>query len=105
MQELLQNDPTLRWTPDYTRKTKALRKEDHLISKVGIGILQALETSYAAWKENPNEKTAKKYCTWRLRLHIKLKNDRGLLEEINELRGLGLFNEEVGPTCWDYDYS
>lgn len=104
MQELVKNDPTLRWTPDYSRPTRALRREDHLISKVGIGILQALETTYAAYKEKPNEATAKKYCTWRLRLHIKLSNNHALLEEINEVRGLGLYDEGPGPTCWDYDY-
>ena len=86
-------------------RTKALREADHLISRVGIGIVEAVEKSYLAYKEKPTEVTARRYRTWRLRLHQRLNNDKKTLESINELRGLGLFDEVVGPTCWDYDFS
>ena len=84
--------------------TKALRRVDHLIEKVGIGILGCVERYYEAYKEKPNEANAKRYCLWRLRLHRKLNNDRATLDAINEARVLGLYDENPGPLCWDYDF-
>jgi hypothetical protein len=81
--------------------TKALRKVDHLIGKVGIGIVQTVETKYQKYLEDPSERNAREYVLWRLRLHRRLKNDRETLDSINEARNLGLYNEEPGKLCWD----
>lgn len=77
---------------------------DHLIAKVGIGIVDTVERYYLKYQAKPNEANAKAYCLWRLRLHRRLKNDRPLLEAINEARNLGLHDEVPGKTCWDYDF-
>jgi hypothetical protein len=80
---------------------RALQKVDHLIEKVGIGIVQTVETKYRKYLEDPSERTAREYVLWRLRLHRRLKNDREILDSINEARNLGLYNEEPGKLCWD----
>ncbi len=82
-------------------KTHALDPVDHLIAKVGIGIVQTVERYYQKYCEQPNDKNAKAYCTWRLRLHRRLKNDKVLLNSINEARNLGLNDDRPGKTCWD----
>lgn len=81
---------------------KALQKVDHLIGKVGIGIVQAVETKYQKYLTDPSEKNAKNYTLWRLRLHRRLNNDVEILEAINEARNLGLYDENPGRLCWDY---
>ncbi len=86
-------------------KTHALNPVDHLIAKVGIGMVQTVESYYNRYCQQPNEKNAKAYCTWRLRLHRRLKNDRNLLEAINEARTLGLNDPAPGKTCWDCEFS
>jgi hypothetical protein len=75
---------------------------DHLIAKVGIGMVDTVERYYQKYLEKPNESTAKAYCLWRLRLHRRVKNDAKLLEAINEARNLGLHDEDPGKTCWEY---
>jgi hypothetical protein len=82
-------------------KAHSLNPVDHLIAKVGIGMVQTVESYYQKYCETPNEKNAKAYCTWRLRLHRRLKNDRDLLDAINEARPLGIYDERPGKTCWD----
>ena len=77
---------------------------DHLIAKVGIGMVDTVERYYQKYLEKPNESTAKAYCLWRLRLHRRLKNDVKLLEAINEARNLGLHDENPGKTYWDCDF-
>jgi hypothetical protein len=86
-------------------KTHALDPVDHLIAKVGIGIVQTVERYYQKYCEQPNDKNAKAYCTWRFRLHRRLKNDKVLLNSINEARNLGLDDDRPGKTCWDCDFS
>ena len=86
-------------------KTHALDPVDHLIAKVGIGIVQTVERYYQKYCEQPNDKNAKAYCTWRFRLHRRLKNDKVLLDSINEARNLGLDDDRPGKTCWDCDFS
>ncbi len=86
-------------------KTHALNPVDHLIAKVGIGMVQTVESYYNRYCQQPNEKNAKAYCTWRLRLHRRLKNDRNLLEAINEARTLGLNDPAPGKTCWDCEFN
>jgi hypothetical protein len=85
-------------------KTHALNPVDHLIAKVGISMVQTVESYYQKYCDQPNEKNAKAYCTWRLRLHRRLKNDKPLLDAINEARNLGLYDEEPGRTLWDCDF-
>ena len=81
---------------------RALQKVDHLIEKVGIGIVQTVERKYQKYLEDPSERNAREYVLWRLRLHRRLKNDRETLDSINEARNLGLYDEEPGKLCWDY---
>lgn len=104
MREALLSDPLLRGKWEEVRSARALTKEDHLIAKVGIGIVSTVEKYYQKYLEKPNETNAKTYCLWRLRLHRRLSNDRDLLDAINEARGLGLYNEDPGPLCWDLDF-
>lgn len=85
-------------------KTRALDPTDHLIAKVGIGMVQTVESAYQRYLTNPTEKHAKSYLTWRLRLHRRLKNDRELLEAINDARNLGLNDENPGKLCWDCEF-
>lgn len=84
--------------------TRALKPVDHLIAKVGIGIVDTVERYYQKYLENPSESTARSYRLWRLRLHRRLKNDKKLLEKINEARNLGLNDERPGETCWELDF-
>jgi hypothetical protein len=85
-------------------KTHALDPVDHLIAKVGIGIVQTVERYYQKYCEQPNDKNAKAYCTWRFRLHRRLKNDKVLLDSINEARELGLNDDRPGKLCWDCEF-
>ena len=82
----------------------ALDPTDHLIAKIGIGIVQTVENHYQRYLTTPNEKNAKSYCLWRLRLHRRVRNDKGLLEAINTARNLGLDDSTPGKTCWEYDF-
>jgi hypothetical protein len=75
---------------------------DHLIAKVGIGIVDTVERYYQKYCNKPDESNARAYCLWRLRLHRRLKNDKALLSAINEARNLGLDDSNPGETCWDY---
>lgn len=84
--------------------TRALNKTDHLIQKVGIGIVQTVERQYERYLAQPNEKNAKSYVLWRLRLHRRLNNDRETLEAINEARNLGLNDDNPGKLCWDLTF-
>lgn len=84
--------------------THALGKIDHLIEKIGIGIVSTVESHYRKYCDQPNEKNAKSYQTWRFRLHKRLKNDHQLLEAINEARTLGLHDEKPGKTFWDLEF-
>jgi len=77
---------------------------DHLIAKVGIGMVDTIERYYQKYLEKPNEANARAYCLWRLRLHRRLKNDVKLLEAINDARNLGLHDEDPGKTYWDCDF-
>lgn len=80
---------------------KALQKVDHLIGKVGIGIVQTVENKYQKYLAEPTERNAREYTLWRLRLHRRLKNDVEILEAINDARNLGLYDEDPGKLCWN----
>jgi hypothetical protein len=84
--------------------THALNPVDHLIAKVGIGMVQTVENYYQKYCDQPNQKNAKAYIVWRLRLHRRLKNDVNTLEAINEARNLGLFDENPGKTFWNCEF-
>ena len=104
IREAMLADPLLRGKWEDAQPVRALTKEDHLIAKVGIGIVQTVERYYQKYLEKPNETNAKAYCLWRLRLHRRLNNDRDLLDAINEARGLGIYDEKPGPLCWGLDF-
>ena len=104
LRQAMMNDPLLRGQWEESPTTHALNRVDHLIAKIGVGMVQTVETYYKKYCEQPNEKNAKQYCLWRLRLHRRLNNDRETLEAINEARNLGLFSEEPGKTCWNLSF-
>jgi hypothetical protein len=89
-----------------TKKThnRALNPVDHLIAKVGIGMVDTVERHYQKYQTKPDEANARSYCLWRLRLHRRLKNDKALLDAINEARTLGLYDETPGKLCWDCEF-
>jgi hypothetical protein len=99
--EAMLADPLLRGKWEEDKPVRALTREDHLITKVGIGIVQTVERYYQKYLENPTETNAKAYRTWRLRLHRRMKNNRDILNAINEARPLGIYDERPGKTCWD----
>jgi hypothetical protein len=80
---------------------RALQKVDHLIEKVGIGIVQTVENKYNKYLADPSERNAREYTLWRLRLHRRLKNDVETLVAINDARSLGLHDDRPGKLCWD----
>lgn len=84
--------------------SRALDPVDHLIAKVGIGMVDTVERYYQKYQAKPNESNAKSYCLWRLRLHRRVNNDVPLLEAINEARNLGLHDEDPGKTCWELTF-
>ncbi len=84
------------------KTSHALNPTDHLIAKVGIGMVDTIERYYQRYCDKPNEANARAYCLWRLRLHRRLKNDKELLSAINEARNLGLDDSTPGETCWEY---
>jgi len=86
------------------KSVRSLGEVDHLIQKIGIGIVDTVERYYTKYTEKPNEVNAKAYCLWRLRLHRRVKNDVKLLEAINDARNLGLHDDAPGKTCWEYDF-
>ena len=87
------------------KSVPSLGEVDHLIDRVGIGIVQTVERYYEKYCEAPSEKTAKQYNLWRLRLHRRLRGDTDTLKAINEARNLGLYDEKPGQTFWDCDFS
>jgi hypothetical protein len=67
-------------------------------------MVDTIERYYRRYQEKPDEKNAKAYCLWRLRLHRRLNNDKKLLDAINEARDLGLYDEAPGKLCWDCQF-
>ena len=97
-------DPLLKGKWDEKEIVHALNPIDNLISKVGIGIVTTVERYYEKYLTKPNEANARAYCLWRLRLHRRLKNDKILLNSINDARNLGLNDSFPGRTCWDLNF-
>jgi hypothetical protein len=102
--EVRENDPLLRGFVDHSAPTRALRRLDFLISKVGIGLVQIVDKYYKAYLIKPNDANAKKYLLWRLRLHKKMKGKLEILHEINETMNLGLEDSAPGETCWNMEF-
>lgn len=98
-------DPTLRGKWEEKEIVHALNPTDHLISKVGIGIVTTVERYYEKYLSKQNEANARAYCLWRLRLHRRVKNNKDLLTQINDARNLGLNDSTPGSTCWDLDFN
>ena len=83
---------------------RALKKVDFLIQKVGVALVEAVRSTYENYLLDPkNPKKALNYCKWRLRLHLKLNNNREKLELLDEYRVLGLEDDGPGQLCWDYE--
>ena len=104
LREKMLLDPLLKGKWEESPTVHALDPTDHLIAKIGIGIVTTVERYYAKYLETPNEANAKSYCLWRLRLHRRLKNDIAQLTAINEARNLGLNDTSVGPTMWHCEF-
>ena len=77
------------------------RYAGRLRMQAGSGLIGALESYYAQWKEKPTEGTTRSYMLWRLRLHLKWNGEPEFLEELNETFMIGLYDEGPGPTYWD----
>lgn len=101
LREAMLNDPMLRGKWVESKTVHALDPIDHLIEKIGINIVQAVESYYERYCAIPNETNARAYTKWRFRLHQRLKNDHETLDAINEARNLGLYDEAPGKTFWD----
>jgi hypothetical protein len=101
LREAMLNDPLLRGKWVESKTVHALDPIDHLIEKIGINIVQAVESYYQRYCTTPNEANARAYVKWRFRLHQRLKNDHDTLDAINEARDLGLYDENPGKTFWD----
>ena len=104
LREKMLLDPLLKGQWEESPTVHALNPTDHLIAKVGIGIVTTVERYYAKYLEKPNEANAKAYCLWRLRLHRRLKNDVAQLTAINDARNLGLNDSSVGQTMWHCEF-
>ena len=65
--------------------------------KVGFALVEALENSYEKWLESKTPAARKRYLTWRLRLRLKFNHRIDILERLNEVANIGLYDEEVGP--------
>lgn len=72
--------------------------------KIGPDLVTLVKNAYDKYKEKPNPSTRKSYMTWRLRVHLRCNERmREELEMVNEAYGLGLYDEEAGPTYWDVE--
>ena len=72
-----------------------------LRTSAGVGLLNALENTYALWTTTKSTRAQKEYLLWRLRLHLKFNNDIEFLQELDDVFEIGLTDEEVGKTLWD----
>ena len=104
LREAMLNNPLLRGKWVESKTVHALNPVDHLIEKIGINMVQAVESYYERYCATPNEANARAYVKWRFRLHQRLKNDHNTLDAINEARNLGLYDEKPGKTFWDCEF-
>jgi hypothetical protein len=104
LREAMKNNPMLRGKWEEAATVHALDPIDHLIERVGVGMVQTVEAYYKKYCDKPNEANARAYTKWRFRLHQRLKNDRETLDAINLARNLGLYDENPGKTFWDCEF-
>lgn len=72
--------------------------------KIGPDLVTLVKNAYEKYQEKPTASSRKSYLTWRLRVHLRCNERmREELELVNETYGLGLYDEEVGPTYWDIE--
>jgi len=79
------------------------RKAGKLKMKAGVGMINALENWYAAYKTKETPRNKREYLTWRLRLHLRWNDEIEFLQELDETFEIGLTDEEVGKTLWDIE--
>lgn len=77
------------------------RQSGDIRMRVGIGMVEALENWYRLYKEKPTPRNRREYLLWRLRLHRAHNNNPEILQELDELLDVGLYDDEVGKTMWD----
>lgn len=77
------------------------RKAGKLKMRAGVGLIDALENWYAAYKLKKTDRNRREYLTWRLRLHLRFNNDVEFLQELDDTFDIGLTDEEIGKTLWD----
>jgi len=79
------------------------RKAGKLKMKAGVGLVEALENWYKAYKTKDTPRNRREYLTWRLRLHLRWNDEIEFLQELDETFDIGLTDEEVGKTLWDIE--
>ena len=79
------------------------RKAGKLKMRAGVGLVNALETWYAAWQTKRTPRNQREYMLWRLRIHLKHNSDPEFLKELNDVFNIGLHDEEVGEQFWDLE--
>lgn len=79
------------------------KKAGRLKTKAGIGLIDALETYYAACQLKKTPANVQKYMTWRLRLHLKFNHDLNFLRELDDTFAIGLQDDTIGKTFFEYD--
>ena len=82
---------------DWSRNAGKLRM------RAGTGMIGALESWYAQWKEKPTPKTTREYMLWRLRIHLKWNGNPEFLEELDDTFVIGLHDPNPGPTYWEIE--
>lgn len=76
-------------------------KAGQLKMTAGVGMVEALESWYAAYQTKKTDRNRREYLLWRLRLHLKHNGDPEFLQELDENFNIGLHDDEVGKTYWD----
>ena len=76
-------------------------KAGELKMKAGVGLIEALETWYAAYQTKKTDRNRREYLTWRLRLHLRYNNDPDFLNDLDDTFNIGLRDDEVGKTLWE----
>ena len=79
------------------------REAGRLKVMAGVGMIDALENWYGAWKTKHTPRNKREYMTWRLRLHLRFNGDPEFLEQLDEYFEIGLYDDEIGPTMWDIE--
>ena len=76
-------------------------KAGALKMQAGVGLIEALETWYAAYQTKKTDRNRREYLTWRLRIHLRYNNEPEFLKELDDTFTIGLRDDEVGKTLWE----